>query len=251
MAWAEGKPERADRPLRVEAAAYRGRPVYFELVGPWSRPPRVLPGESRTRSNAFEIFLASLFTVLLVGGALLARRNLLLGRGDRRGAMRVAAFIFLCFMLSWALEASHVGNISEYPLFIQGLGTSLFVAGLSWLIAQRLRMQAPVRQVETWSCGYPLITPRMQYTASSFAALLVGMFGRVSGVRKHQGASVFHSEPIDLVLDAAVVPSWAFVERAALRLRPLQQGRLRRYLLYVIGTVVALLAYLLFQAGGR
>jgi hypothetical protein len=134
MAWAEGKPERADRPLRVETAAYRGRPVYFELVGPWSRPPRVSPGESRTRSNAFQIFLASLFTVLAVGGALLARRNLRLSRGDRRGAMRVAAFIFLCFMLSWALEASHVGNISEYPLFIQGLGTSLFLASLSWLI---------------------------------------------------------------------------------------------------------------------
>ncbi len=134
MAWAEGKPERADRPLRVEAAAYRGRPVYFELVGPWSRPPRVPPGESRSRSNAFQIFLASLFTVLLVGGALLARRNLRLSRGDRRGAMRVAAFIFLSFMLSWALVASHVGNISEYPLFIQGLGSSLFFAGLSWLI---------------------------------------------------------------------------------------------------------------------
>ena len=48
--------------------------------------------------------------------------------------MRVAAFIFACFMLDWALETHHVGNISEYPLFIQGLGMSLFVAGLSWLI---------------------------------------------------------------------------------------------------------------------
>ncbi len=40
MAWTEGKPERADRPLRVEAAADRGRPVYFELAGPWSRVSR-------------------------------------------------------------------------------------------------------------------------------------------------------------------------------------------------------------------
>ena len=161
MAWAEGKPERADRPLRVEAAAYRGRPVYFELVGPWSRPPRVPPGESRTRSNAFQIFLASLFTVLLVGGALLARRNLLLGRGDRRGAMRLAAFIFLCFMLSWALEASHVGNISEYPLFIQGLGTSLFLAGLSWLIYIALE---------------PLIRRRWPDSLIAWSRLLSGRF---------------------------------------------------------------------------
>jgi hypothetical protein len=132
-AWAEAKPERADRPLRVEAAEHRGRPVYFELVGPWSRPPRMQPSESTAGLTA-DFLLASVFTVLLVGGALLARRNLRLGRGDRRGAMRVAAFIFVCFMLSWALETRHVGSISEYPLFIQGLGQALFPAGLSWLI---------------------------------------------------------------------------------------------------------------------
>ena len=40
MAWVESKPERPDRPLRVEAAAARGRLVFFELAGPWSRPPR-------------------------------------------------------------------------------------------------------------------------------------------------------------------------------------------------------------------
>jgi len=133
-AWTEGKPERADRPLRVEAAAHRGRPVYFELVGPWSRPPRMQPSESQPGFEASELFIASVWTVLLVGGALLARRNLRLGRGDRRGAMRVAAFIFVCFMLNWALDARHVGNISEYALIIRGLGVALFVAGLSWLI---------------------------------------------------------------------------------------------------------------------
>ncbi len=135
-AWAEGKPERADRPLRVEAAANRGRLVYFELAGPWSNPPRAPLSDSTTGfdPNVSDLFLATLFTVLLIGGSLLARQNLRLGRGDRRGAIRIAVFIFVCFMLDWALETRHVGNVSEYPLFIQGLGTSLFVAGLSWLV---------------------------------------------------------------------------------------------------------------------
>ncbi len=127
---------------------------------------------------------------------------------------------------------------------------ALTIAGL-WLIAQLLRRTAPVRQAETWSCGYPLPTARMQYTGSSFAAPLLEIFGRLSSVRTHRGASVFHSEPVDLILDGAVVPWWAVIERAALRLRPLQQGRLSRYLMYVISTVVALLAYLLVRAGGR
>jgi Formate hydrogenlyase subunit 3/Multisubunit Na+/H+ antiporter, MnhD subunit len=124
-------------------------------------------------------------------------------------------------------------------------------AAAIWLIAQGLRRTVPVRQSETWGCGYPLPSARMQYTASSFAAPLLEIFGKLSGVRAHRGASVFHSESVDLILDGAVVPWWAVIERAALRLRPLQQGRLSRYLMYVISTVVALLAYLLVRAGDR
>jgi NADH:ubiquinone oxidoreductase subunit 5 (subunit L)/multisubunit Na+/H+ antiporter MnhA subunit len=127
---------------------------------------------------------------------------------------------------------------------------ALAAAGI-WLIAQRLHRIAPVRQSETWSGAYPLPNARMQYTASSFAAPLLEIFGRLSGVRTHRGTSVFHSESVDLILDGAVVPWWAAIERTALRLRPLQQGRLSRYLMYVISTVVALLAYLLVRGGGR
>jgi hypothetical protein len=91
----------------------------------------------------------------------------------------------------------------------------------------------------------------MQYTASSFAAPLLDIFGALSGVRSHRGATVFHSEPVDLVLDEAVMPSWSFIQRAALRLRPIQQGRLHRYLGFVIATLVALLAYLIIGHGGN
>src|SRR5262249_61265206 len=73
MAWAEVRPARADPPLRVEAAAEGGRPVYFELTGPWSKPPLVPLSEPSSSSVTAEIFLASIFTVLLVGGCLLAR----------------------------------------------------------------------------------------------------------------------------------------------------------------------------------
>jgi hypothetical protein len=27
--------------MRIEAAAYRGKPVFFELIGPWPRPERM------------------------------------------------------------------------------------------------------------------------------------------------------------------------------------------------------------------
>jgi len=37
-AWEETDPARPENRLRVEAAAYRGRPVSFFLVYPWTRP---------------------------------------------------------------------------------------------------------------------------------------------------------------------------------------------------------------------
>ena len=131
-AWKEAKPENPSRPLRVEAAALGARPVYFELAGPWTLPPRASRKAAQADLNA--LFFPALFTVLLVGGALLARRNLHLGRSDRRGAMRLAIFNFAAFMIDWALESRHAASVEEVSLFIQGLGRALFVASLSWLI---------------------------------------------------------------------------------------------------------------------
>jgi hypothetical protein len=88
-AWVESKPERPDRPLSVEAAAVGGRVVFFELVGPWSRPPRIArPAEVTQVGRDFPLLFLG---ILIVGGSLIARRNLRLNRSDRRGAMRLAA----------------------------------------------------------------------------------------------------------------------------------------------------------------
>jgi hydrogenase-4 component B len=127
------------------------------------------------------------------------------------------------------------------------LGTFGLV-GLLWLLRWALLRRRQVRASETWGCGYPMPTPRMQYTASSFAAPLVTAFGRISGVTEHRSASEFVSHPVDLVLDGVAVPAWARLRRAALRLRPMQQGRLHIYLLYVMVALVAMLAYLALAA---
>jgi hypothetical protein len=90
----------------------------------------------------------------------------------------------------------------------------------------------------------------MQYTASSFAAPLVSAYQPISGVRVQRGPSSFHSHPIDLVLDGGVLPLWHGLRWAAERLRPIQQGRLALYLLYVVATVVLLLLVLAYPGGG-
>jgi hypothetical protein len=65
---------------------------------------------------------------------MLARHNLRQGRGDRRGAARVAGFIFLVGLISFTCTASHVPNADELPLMIMGIGLNLFQAALFWVV---------------------------------------------------------------------------------------------------------------------
>jgi predicted Ser/Thr protein kinase len=93
-AWTGSLAERPNIPMRIEAAAYRGKPVYFELIGPWTHAESRQPHQPTTRERAsLAIGIVLLFS-MLVGGAMLARRNLRLGRGDRHGAARLAAVVF-------------------------------------------------------------------------------------------------------------------------------------------------------------
>ena len=147
--------------------------------------------------------------------------------------------------LNWAPTARAVESVLGDAQRLSLLALAIVLAGGGFALVRRIALaRRGIRTAETWGCGYPQPTPRMQYTASSFAAPLAGVFGGLAGVREHRGATVFHSHPVDLLLDGVMLPSWRRVQRLALRLRPMQQGRLHVYLIYVVVTVVALLSYL-------
>ncbi|OGU09565.1 MAG: hypothetical protein A2W29_06465 [Gemmatimonadetes bacterium RBG_16_66_8] len=104
---------------------------------------------------------------------------------------------------------------------------------------------------ETWSCGYPATTARMQYTASSFAAPLISLFGWLAGVTVRRSAHAFATHPTNLVLERMLVPVWRGIVRAGDVIRPVPRGRLQLYLLFVVATVSLLLVYLAASGGGR
>jgi NADH:ubiquinone oxidoreductase subunit 5 (subunit L)/multisubunit Na+/H+ antiporter MnhA subunit len=135
---------------------------------------------------------------------------------------------------------------------ISGLAALLF--GLTALVAfarsTARRRSAPVLG-ETWACGYATPTARMQYSASSFAAPLIEVFGPAAGVTVERTAGAFATHPANLVLDRLLEPAWRAVRRAGARLRPIQQGRLQVYLLYIVATVSVLLLYLAMFGGPR
>lgn len=77
----------------------------------------------------------SLVLAILLGAILLARYNVRQGRGDRRGALRVALFIFVVRLLGWVFGASHVPTIIEVPIFfVLAVSQALLFAGLLWLL---------------------------------------------------------------------------------------------------------------------
>jgi Protein kinase domain len=133
-AWVGALPDRPGVPMRIEAAAYRGKPVSFEIVAPWTRAVRMKPSPVTPRERVIYVFGILILICLVVGGCLLARRNVRIGRGDRRGATRLALAVFALEMASWIIGGRHVATFFEVLLVIRFVSLTLLLAGLTWVL---------------------------------------------------------------------------------------------------------------------
>jgi hydrogenase-4 component B len=151
-----------------------------------------------------------------------------------------------------AVVVSPLGAVAMLVALALALGLML-----RWLLASRA---AGVRRARTWGCGYARPAPRMQYTASSFAEPITRIFqpllrSRVEGGALVKGqwpkAAAWWSATPDWVLAELWDPMFKSVERALLLLRGLQRGLLSTYLLYIVLTVLALVASMILPLGPR
>src|SRR4029453_5942953 len=128
-AWDGTYPEHPDVPIRIEAAGALGRPGYFLIAAPWPRPRNERPHPRSTSRERVGLLMRTLVgPIILVVAALMAVRNLRLGRGDRRGAMRLSLFILAAGVVSSALATG--------DLLVLSRGSALlgFVPGLAWVL---------------------------------------------------------------------------------------------------------------------
>ncbi len=131
QAWDGTYPDQPDATFHVEAAAWHGKAVWFAVLYPWDRPQTpVLPASVRI----------ALWVVLVIGIACfvgilaIARRNLRLGRGDRKGALRLSIAIFASLALGLLLRADHVAAIdSEIALITNIVAQAGFFGWIAWL----------------------------------------------------------------------------------------------------------------------
>ncbi|MBN2447462.1 MAG: serine/threonine protein kinase [Phycisphaerae bacterium] len=119
MSWEGQLPGHPEIPVRVEAAAYHGRPMTFVVLNGTPNAPEAVPWRMIDlrkllvmRTEAF------LFAALIVLAAPLAYINRRRGRGDERGASRLCAFVMLARMTAWLLQAHHVADADAELLLI-------------------------------------------------------------------------------------------------------------------------------------
>jgi len=184
-AWEGTWPTRSDIPLRIEAAAYRGKPIYFELISPWDRPER-MEVTSGFRQNAIgQWFSLGLLGLIIGVGVWIASRNLRSGRGDLRGSVRLALSVLIVAVVNWLLLAHHVSSAFEVVLLILAVSAGLFFSAVTWLLYVALepfvRRHWPTTII-SWS---RMLSGQFKDPVLGRDILLGALFGVCSAVLEH------------------------------------------------------------------
>jgi serine/threonine-protein kinase len=160
MAWTGMWPG-TTRPLRVEAAALHGKPVFFSLIGDWTKPDRVKTPEQSTGKKVQQYVTIALVLSFFFGMIRLARLNYRQGRGDREGALRLAWVMFALEILLWLCRGHMVASIATLGSLMIAISTALFVSGTTWMLYLALE---------------PWVRRRWPQTVISWSRLLSGQF---------------------------------------------------------------------------
>jgi hydrogenase-4 component B len=145
-----------------------------------------------------------------------------------------------------AAVAPRLGAAAPFgAISLAGVGLVAALAALTaWAMRRRLR---PAQRAVTWDCGYAAPSVRMQYTSSSFAAGLVGLFRwalwpEVDAPRlspqPFPGPARLHTELPDPVLDRVTLPAARWLAHASTWFRWVQRGRVHSYVLYILVAIV-------------
>jgi serine/threonine-protein kinase len=134
-AWTGPHPSLPNVTVRVEAAAYRGKPVFFDVIGPWTEPERMEPDRDSTIDRILIGLLFSVFGILILVAAVLARHHIRTNRADRRGAWRVTAYLAAAGVLAWVARAHHSASADhEVALAFRAAADLALLGVIFWIV---------------------------------------------------------------------------------------------------------------------
>jgi serine/threonine-protein kinase len=129
-AWTGSFTEAPGIPVRLEAAAYAGKPVMFRTVVESS----VVPVEQLGATASFFNVLVALMNVVFVGaGVFFAHRNVRSGRGDRRGANQISLVFSAMWAAAWLLSEDHAATLGETYALTLFMAVLVGAIGSIWL----------------------------------------------------------------------------------------------------------------------
>jgi hydrogenase-4 component B len=139
--------------------------------------------------------------------------------------------------------------------FHLGLAAVAMLAGMA--LWRRVKRNG-LNRAGTWDCGYAAPSPRMQYTAGSFAGIINEWFDWILCRERHEQLPEENFPQIahqtehtpETVLERIVQPLAAAVLEFSAVARRLQQGRVQAYVLYLL-IGIALLAFLVLIGGAQ
>ena len=147
----------------------------------------------------------------------------------------------------WLLDPVAGRQASYAPLVFLGLVLLCVVAAIfvvSRIYRRRVRRGAP------WDCGFVRLDSRMQDTAEGFGQPIRHIFEPFFGMRRElprptDPAPHYRVEVSDRIWNGIYLPVAALVQRLALSVAQLQQGRISTYLVYSLVTLLVLLGFAL------
>ncbi len=209
----------------------------------------VFLGQPRSEhaERAHEVGLA-----MVLPGFVLAIACVLIGLLGANVVNSMATLVSEVTGLSVPIVRMSLAEAAHSITFVSYTGGAL--VGVATLLALGRAIALSNRSVYTdvtWGCGYAEPSPRMQYTASSFAQPLTDIFDSLlqtrrvliapNGLFPKEGS--FATETPDPYQEYVFRPLFHAISRDLLLLRPLQQGQVQLYILYIAVTLLLLLLW--------
>ena len=265
----------------VACCSIAGLPLFSGFVGEWVAIRSFIGGGSLESTTAQMVLPVSVGALALIGALAAAcfvkvygiaflgrpRSEAAVHATEVHPAMQVAMALLAiaCVvvgifprLLIWTVEAAMgdimpAANIAGQLDFLRALpmvALAILVVLLPVVLWRRMR-----RTTATWGCGLPALSPRMQYSATSFSKPLRTVFFAVynpdrrteftPGDQPYFPAAVSYRSVRTTSYERALYrPAVDLVVNLAHRVRRLHTGNIQSYLMYIFAAIVLLLAFL-------
>jgi serine/threonine-protein kinase len=120
----------------VQAGALAGNATYFEILGPWSKP---VDRSQTVAAGVVNTIGGFIVAGVIIAAIVLARRNMKMGRSDRKGAFRLVLFFLGTMLASWLLtdfrlQTLDLGSLFANLVFGRPLAHAMLHGVLAWVL---------------------------------------------------------------------------------------------------------------------